>query len=203
MSDNYNPHAPGDRPEWYTPQHIITFAEKIFGDKPDLDPASCQEANEIVQARRYFTAEDDGLRQPWATNMTNPTVWCNPPYGRKHQTRHWWRKMKTEFDSGAFHVGLFLANAKTDTIWFHEALDTCPILLVRGRLNFWRTPSIDDDTNTGHFGTALVLLSRPLYHPPVSYKHPLSPYNAEPSEDVAFWRFTHFGDELGKVIVAI
>ena len=38
---------------------------------------SCQET---VKAKRYFTAEDDGLSQPWAGR-----VWLNPPYSRAGQ----------------------------------------------------------------------------------------------------------------------
>ena len=44
----------------------------------DLDPASCAAANKRVNAKRYFTVDDDGLAQPWVAN----TVWLNHPFGR-------------------------------------------------------------------------------------------------------------------------
>lgn len=54
-------------PEWYTPSSIIEAARSCMGSI-DLDPASCEEANERVKAKYYFTKEDDGLNRPW--NLT-------------------------------------------------------------------------------------------------------------------------------------
>ena len=202
MAENYNPHPQGYRPEWYTPKHIIEFAEHVFGNHADLDPASCASANNIIQARRYFTEQDDGLRQIWMTDQRNPTVWCNPPYGRGNTVYKWWRKMKAEFDAGHFNAGIFLANSKTETRWFQEALDTCPVLLIRGRLSFWRAE--DAPTQTGHFGTALVLLSRPD-GTPGSYNGSPTPYNAADlaGGDPALARFIERGRSLGQVVIAV
>lgn len=41
----------------------------------DLDVASPIGGPWHVPAAEWFTAEDDGLQQPW-----HGTVWCNPPY---------------------------------------------------------------------------------------------------------------------------
>tara|TARA_R110000744_G_scaffold95281_1_gene184148 strand:+ start:61 stop:576 length:516 start_codon:yes stop_codon:yes gene_type:complete len=61
---------------WGTPPHFIESARKVMGSI-DVDPASNDEAQYIVQAGQYFTEDDSGLDQYW-----NGNVWLNPPYGR-------------------------------------------------------------------------------------------------------------------------
>ena len=65
-----------ESPEWYTPAPIVEAARRVLGGI-DLDPASSDVANQIVRAARYFTADDDGLRQAW----TARSVFVNPPGG--------------------------------------------------------------------------------------------------------------------------
>jgi hypothetical protein len=59
---------------YYTPTDIIERARKSM-DTIDLDPASCDCAQKIVKATKYYTEQDSGLDQPWFGN-----VWLNPPY---------------------------------------------------------------------------------------------------------------------------
>jgi ParB family chromosome partitioning protein len=51
--------------EWYTPLPYIEAARLVLGDI-DLDPASCELANGVVQAKRFFTEQDDGLTKEWS-----------------------------------------------------------------------------------------------------------------------------------------
>ncbi len=61
--------------EHYTPPEVCELARAALGGEIDLDPASCEQANTIVRARRYFTRRDDGLSLPW----TGENVFLNPP----------------------------------------------------------------------------------------------------------------------------
>jgi hypothetical protein len=49
---------------YYTPKPIIELARFLMGDI-DLDPASCEEANQTIQAKQIYTKEQDGLKLPW------------------------------------------------------------------------------------------------------------------------------------------
>ncbi len=61
--------------EWYTPAVYLQSVRDFFGEI-DLDPASSTIANETVQAKEIYTANDNGLTLPW-----NGRVFVNPPYG--------------------------------------------------------------------------------------------------------------------------
>ena len=58
--------------EWYTPKPYIDAARAVMGNI-DIDPASSDEANKIVQASKIYTAEDSGLKHDWAK-----ITWINP-----------------------------------------------------------------------------------------------------------------------------
>src|SRR5688500_7536711 len=55
----------------YTPRCLFD----AIGLRFDLDLAAPPGGPWHVPAVRYYTAEDDGLAQPW-----DGLVWCNPPY---------------------------------------------------------------------------------------------------------------------------
>jgi hypothetical protein len=62
--------------EIFTPPNIILAAHRTMGGI-DIDPASCDAANKIVGAKRFFTKEDDGILKEW-----NGKAWLNHPFGR-------------------------------------------------------------------------------------------------------------------------
>ena len=110
---------------WYTPKVYIEAARQVLG-QIDLDPASCAEANKIVQAKRYFTIDDDGLTKPWTGK-----VWLNPPYARG-VISHFIRKL---ISSDCEY--LCLVNSALDTAWAADLItDADAVCLVRGRIRF-------------------------------------------------------------------
>ena len=93
--------------EWRTPPAFFAALDAEFHFTIDV-AASDQDH----LCSRYYTKEQDGLRQPWAGEV----VWCNPPYGNVYP---WVEKACQE---AAFHGAtcVLLLNPCTDTAWFHN-----------------------------------------------------------------------------------
>ena len=124
-------HVSDDSYEWYTPAEYIEAARAVMGGI-DLDPASCEQANAVVKARRFLTKEADGLAHPWAGR-----VWLNPPYNMP-LIEQFAAKVTDEYEAGNVKAAVVLVNNSTDTGWFHVLLEAAPVVcFTRGRLKFW------------------------------------------------------------------
>lgn len=65
--------------ECYTPARFVDFARQALGIRQfSLDPCSSRQANEVVQAKVYFTKDMDGLSRNWV----GKSVWMNPPFSK-------------------------------------------------------------------------------------------------------------------------
>lgn len=110
--------------EWETPQDIFNMLNSEFHF--DLDVAA---AKNNTKCARYFTQEDDALKQDWVGN-----VWCNPPYSK---VRKFFKKLHEELNNGNCKVAVFLVFSNTDTKWFHDyVLGKSELRFVKGRLKF-------------------------------------------------------------------
>lgn len=111
--------------EWPTPREFFVALDAEFHFT--LDPCA---APDNAKCQRYFTKEQDGLRQCWRRHR----VFCNPPYGRMMWL--WARKCFEASREGALVV--LLAHARTDTRWFHDWVygKATEIRFVKGRLKF-------------------------------------------------------------------
>jgi hypothetical protein len=107
-----NPHGDSDAPvEWYTPPIYIEMARRVLGGI-DLDPASNEVAQAWIQAAKYFTVVEDGLKQSWQGR-----VWCNPPYGR--DVKRWLAKAITSYQSGDVDAAIVLLN-RSGASWYRQ-----------------------------------------------------------------------------------
>jgi ParB family chromosome partitioning protein len=97
----------------------------------DVDPASCAVANIRVGARRFFSADDNGLVQEWLGN-----VWMNPPYAQPHIAA-FCTKLIAEFNAGRTRQACVLVNNATETQWFQTLLaGAAAVCFINGRVKF-------------------------------------------------------------------
>ena len=114
--------------EWYTPPEYIEAARDVMGSI-ELDPASCETAQANVKAKRFCTADDDGLTKKWTGN-----VWLNPPYSKDLIGQF---AAKVVAESGRMRQAIVLVNNATDTAWFHELASVASaVCFLRGRVKF-------------------------------------------------------------------
>ena len=116
------------RYEYYTPLKIIEMAREVMGDI-DLDPATSEMAQSHVEAKQYFTIEDDGLKQEWTGR-----VWLNPPFSSQLATKF--------IDKLVCSLGIIeyvcLTSGPVDSRWLQViAGDADLMCLPRKRPKFW------------------------------------------------------------------
>lgn len=61
--------------DFVSPAEVVATTAAFFGGEIDLDPASSEHANQVVQATRYFNWKDNGLQQTWKAR----NVYLYPP----------------------------------------------------------------------------------------------------------------------------
>lgn len=174
MNASQNINQDSGNVEWWTKTFIIEAARVTMGSI-DLDPASCTKANETVQARQYFTVEDDGLKQCWLGN-----VWMNHPYSdgeevckpnckkkkckgkrgycitkRIPANSEWINKLVSEYEAGHVKQACLICYASTSEKWF-QPLYSYPICFRNKRDKF--TPGIGQQESGSTKGCVIVYL---------------------------------------------
>jgi hypothetical protein len=125
--------------DWLTPKSIFDGLGLTF----DLDPAHPGWENPyvVVPARRIYTVDVDGLRQPW-----RGTLWLNPPWGGRRGQVPWLKRFFEHAD------GIALVAARTSADWFHEVVvpNAQTLLFPNGKTKFVRPDgSIGKEPGTG------------------------------------------------------
>lgn len=116
--------------ELFTPAVYIEAARKVLGEI-DLDPASCEKAQETVKAKCFYSKSDNSLGREWAGR-----VWLNPPYSQP-AISDFTSKLIADLNSGAITSAILLTNNHTDTGWFHNCESIAAALcFTRGRIKF-------------------------------------------------------------------
>lgn len=115
---------------WYTPTWVIDLAHRLLSFI-DLDPASSERANATVRARRFYTKEDNGLVQSWASS----TLWLNPPFDA---TGEWFKRLEAEYQDGKIGQALFLCNTAGGYTWYERMVTRWPAIQFSKRLAFIR-----------------------------------------------------------------
>lgn len=113
--------------EHYTPSDLIEGAREVMGGAIDLDPMSCEIANRIVRATKFYTKEDDGLTKPWFGK-----VWLNPAFSQANKAV---ANLVQAYLVGIVTEALLLVKAAPDTAR-HQILAPFPFCEIRGRVKF-------------------------------------------------------------------
>lgn len=138
--------------EWETPQDFFDELNKEFNFT--LDPCT---NNHNHKCQKFFTIEDDGLKQDWSKDI----VFMNPPYGG--HTGDWIKKAWEESQKGATVVCLIVSS--TDRSYWHDYIFPYAkqIRFIRGRLRFGNAQS------TAPFASAVVIFSPNEYKEKIVY----------------------------------
>jgi hypothetical protein len=117
--------------ENYTDPEIINMVREIFNNNISCDPASCEFANIIIKAEKFYTFESNGLVNEWKGN-----IFLNPPFS---MTTKFIDKLIIEFNKNNVKQFIVLVNSYTDPKWFHKmSLISQYVCFTKGRLEFYR-----------------------------------------------------------------
>lgn len=143
--------------DYYTPSKYIEAARQVMA-QIDLDPASCEAAQETVKAKHFYSESDDGLSQEWHGH-----IWLNPPYSKtngKSNQELWAQKLVSEYQAGNVKQGILLVKSALGYRWFEELWDLMPACFIRERLSFTKSNGSSDGESK--HGTTIFYLGNNL-----------------------------------------
>lgn len=137
-----------------TPREVIEFARDVMGFI-DLDPTSNAVAQTWIEARSFYTIEDDCLEHRWHAQ----NVWMNPPYSGPGP---FISKLLAEYALNSVREALVLVKGDPSTKWWKQ-LSPYPRMWWPKRLKF--TDENGKPLGTAPFPVAMFYLpKKPLIH---------------------------------------
>lgn len=122
--------------EHYTPRRFTDSARIVMGGI-DLDPASNEVANSWIQAKMFYSIENQGLDEDWKGN-----VWMNPPYDSKSL-----KPLADKLFTSNITQAVVITNNNTDTKIGQAFLQWADaICLVAGRVKFMKPDGTENKT---------------------------------------------------------
>ena len=139
--------------EWYTPEFYIEKVRRVLGTI-DLDPASNSFAQDIVKAKKYFHADDCGLKHSW-----RGSVFLNPPY-RMPDVQDFVFKLCNHYEAKDVTCAILLTNNSTDPKWWQRAARVASaVCFTAGRISFYNKSGKSNSPTHGqtfmYFGKAV------------------------------------------------
>lgn len=141
--------------EYYTPARYVEAAREVMG-VIDLDPASCERAQEWIGAETFYTVADDGLKRRWLGR-----IWLNPPYsktGNRSNQDIWSAQLIEQYRAGNVTEAILLVKSAMGYKWFENLWCSWPTCFARKRISFIR--SNGDDKGQSKMGTAFLYLGQ-------------------------------------------
>ena len=139
------PEAPqiSDRDSYSTPESYAAVARAALGGRIVLDPASNAAAQNVIQAERWYSKEQNGLAQEWKAE----TVWMNPPYSQP-LCSEFVDKLIGSFQAMDVLQAVTLVNTASETRWW-QALARIATLIAfpPRRIQFWHPEGAASDSN--------------------------------------------------------
>lgn len=130
--------------EHYTPEEWIERVRDVLGEI-DLDPCSCELAQETVGAETFYTEQDSALTKEWRGR-----VFMNPPYSKPLP---FVEQLLAACSTGAVPEAIVLVNNSTDAPWAQSLLECASaVCFLRKRIAFNR-PKKKGGISIGNKGT--------------------------------------------------
>lgn len=96
--------------EHYTDPEVVEAVRYTLG-RIDVDPFSCEEANQVVKAETIITAKNDGFIRPW-NELGAPNgpkrAFVNPPSTEPGDVKRAWLKAMSERRAGHIEAVVFV-----------------------------------------------------------------------------------------------